>query len=211
MRNKRHLPLLLALAVSPFPHAMHAKGKGAPALEPPPMNPPGGTGAPPVDDASTSLQGYLAESNPGYFSEYERNKNRPNSGDTRTFGTWLKDHLNATPDDALWQDSAVSTYAKGGSFTAPTKDAPGDTPPVAPPAPTLPPPIDTGAGLNLGAPTMPTLEKPAPPVSDKSSEVRDAGREARRKAGRRKGYLSTLLAGESGGYTGQAKTLLGQP
>jgi len=103
---------------------------------------------------------------------------------------------------------------KGGG--APTYvQPPAPTPPPPPPAPEPPPapvsPIDTSTGQTLPPPEPPaTPATPAPPASDKSSEVRDAQREARKKAGRRKGYLSTLLAAETGGYQGQGKTLLGQ-
>jgi hypothetical protein len=79
--------------------------------------------------------------------------------------------------------------------------------PIQPPPPTIP--IDTGAGLPPpDAPAGPSTI--APPASDKSSEVRDAKREALKKSGKRRGLLSTLLAGETGGYQGQGKTLLGQ-
>ena len=199
MRNKTFQPGFLFN----FPHAMRFKGAGAPAVQPPAMTPP-----PSGMDPSADLQGYLATSNPGYYDEYTR------GGGTRTFNQWLSDHLNATPGDDLWKDEAVSTWAKTGKFTPP--QAPGDTtqdtPPVAPPAPVVPPPIDTGVGMNLGTPVVPAgPQTAAPPASDKSSEVRDAQREARRKAGRRKGYLSTLLARETGGYQGgEQKTLLGQ-
>jgi hypothetical protein len=207
MRNKRHLPILLALAATAFPHAMHAKGKGAPALEAPDMGPP-------PTDFSQDIIGYLGDR--ANVAEYERNRQASGGKDTRSFADWLRGGLQGNKSDELWQDQAIADFVNTGTFTKPGATG-GDTntPPVAPPAPVLPPPIDTGAGLNLGAPTMPTFEKAAPPVSDKSSEIRDAGREARRRAGRRKGYLSTLLAGETGGYqagatTGQPKTLLGQ-
>lgn len=82
-----------------------------------------------------------------------------------------------------------------------------------PSAPVIP--IDTGIKNDTPAlpPAAPTAAAPiaaAPPASDRSSGVRDAGREARKRFGRRKGYLSTLLAGETGGFQGQGKTLLGQ-
>lgn len=108
---------------------------------------------------------------------------------------------------------AHAMHHKGGG--APTYVQPAPAPPPPPPEPPPMPvaPIDTGAGAT---PTLPPPEPPAtpatvaPPASDKSSEVRDAQREARKKAGRRRGYLSTLLASETGGYQGQGKTLLGQ-
>ena len=99
---------------------------------------------------------------------------------------------------------------KGGGTTIVQQPAP--TPPPPPPEPPPPAaivPIDTTTAL-------PPPEAPAssvsvaPPASDKSGEVRDAQREAKRKATKRKGLLSTLLAGETGGYQGQGKTLLGQ-
>lgn len=106
---------------------------------------------------------------------------------------------------------AHAMHFKGGG--APTYVQPAPTPPPAPEPPPAPiAPIDTGAN----SPTLPPPEPPAtpatvaPPASDKSSEVRDAQREARKKAGRRRGYLGTLLAAETGGYQGQGKTLLGQ-
>jgi hypothetical protein len=56
---------------------------------------------------------------------------------------------------------------------------------------------------------MPTPMAPVPPVTDRLSEIIQAGRESKRKTTKRKGLLSTLLAGETGGYQGQQRTLLG--
>lgn len=52
---------------------------------------------------------------------------------------------------------------------------------------------------------------PAPPVTERSTEVTAASRQVRTDAQKRKGYQSTLLAGETGGYNDQTgqKTLLG--
>lgn len=52
---------------------------------------------------------------------------------------------------------------------------------------------------------------PTPPVTERSTEVTAASRQVRTDAQKRKGYQSTLLAGETGGYNDQAgqKTLLG--
>jgi hypothetical protein len=100
---------------------------------------------------------------------------------------------------------------KGGGTTVIQQPPP--APPPPPPAPEPPPaePPVTDGGTNLPPPEPPANSTTvAPPASDKSSEVRDANREARKKAGRRRGYLSTLLANETGGAQGQAKTLLGQ-
>jgi hypothetical protein len=61
--------------------------------------------------------------------------------------------------------------------------------------------------------------QPAPPVTERTSEVVGEQDKARRDAGRRKGYKASLLAGETGGFnsgfsntvTGRAaKSLLGQ-
>lgn len=201
MRNKTFLPGFLF----DFPHAKRFKGGGAPTVQPPAYNPPGNTPAAADDSA---LQSYLATSNPGYYDEFTRNRDRPGSGDTRTFGTWLRDHLNATPGDDLWKDPAISTYAKGGAFVAPTPDDTGtggtnDAP--VPPAPDAPVKASDGTLL-----TAPTATAPIPPVSDRSSEVQQAGREARRSAKKRRGMLSTFLAGETGGASNPVKTLLGQ-
>jgi hypothetical protein len=57
---------------------------------------------------------------------------------------------------------------------------------------------------------------PLPPVTEKSSDVADASRDAKLQAAKRKGLGSTLLAGETGGTGGSSafglatgKTLLG--
>ena len=63
---------------------------------------------------------------------------------------------------------------------------------------------------------MPSLEipqappPPPPPPSAMSSDVMDSEQEARRKASKRTNYGSgTIFAGETGGYLGGQKTLLG--
>jgi hypothetical protein len=51
---------------------------------------------------------------------------------------------------------------------------------------------------------------PDPPATERTAEVYQAARGARRDARRRKGYRSTLLSGEAAGSMGQPKkTLLG--
>lgn len=56
-----------------------------------------------------------------------------------------------------------------------------------------------------------TPPPPTPPVTERSTEVTAASRQARSDAAKRKGYQATLLAGETGGYNDQQgqKTLLG--
>lgn len=102
-------------------------------------------------------------------------------------------------------------FKGGGAPTYVQPAAPTPPPPPPPPEPPAPTPDVTGGGTTLPPPEPPaTPATVAPPPSDKSSEVRDAQREARKKAGRRRGYLSTLLAGETGGNQTPQKTLLGQ-
>jgi hypothetical protein len=53
---------------------------------------------------------------------------------------------------------------------------------------------------------------PPPPPGQTATDVEDAAQNARRRAGNRKGIQTTLLAGETGGYsgtTGGGSTLLG--
>lgn len=67
------------------------------------------------------------------------------------------------------------------------------------------------------APTPAAPKPPAavPPVTERTIEVEMASRESKLAAKKRKGFRSTLLAGETGGYQapaaeeGQKKTLLG--
>lgn len=113
------------------------------------------------------------------------------------------------------------------STPAPASPAdPTYTPPAPPPDdPNLLNPGDLGE--NTGEPTVPKPDAPVvkpdgevvappaaptpiPPASDRSSEVRQAGRDARRNSRKRKGLLGTLLAGETGGANNPSKTLLGQ-
>lgn len=72
----------------------------------------------------------------------------------------------------------------------------------------------------VAAPPSAALPKPpaaVPPVTERSIEVEAASRQTRVDAKNRKGLRSTLLAGETGGYTnplvtpasGATKTLLG--
>jgi len=61
-------------------------------------------------------------------------------------------------------------------------------------------------------PEMPAAPPPAPPPPPgaMSSDVMDSEQEARRKASKRTNYGSgTIFAGETGGYLGGQKTLLG--
>ena len=50
---------------------------------------------------------------------------------------------------------------------------------------------------------------PIPPVTESAADVAQASAEQRRAASKRRGYASTLLAGETGGIKEQPKTLLG--
>lgn len=68
------------------------------------------------------------------------------------------------------------------------------------------------------APAPTTVAKPpaaVPPVTERTIEVEMASRESKLAAKKRKGFRSTLLAGETGGYQApvpgeeQKKTLLG--
>ncbi len=113
--------------------------------------------------------------------------------------------------DDSWTDEAIGNNLVNNGYapdlyTNPDgwKDpnaAPGPTPP-APDAP-----VKASDGTLL---TAPTATAPIPPVSDRSSEVQQAGREARRAAKKRRGLLSTFVAGETGGANNPMKTLLGQ-
>ncbi len=58
-----------------------------------------------------------------------------------------------------------------------------------------------------GTPSAPPA--PVPPVTQASAEVAQASLQAKRDAAKRKGYSSTLLAGETGGEKDAPKTLLG--
>lgn len=60
-----------------------------------------------------------------------------------------------------------------------------------------------------GASTPPPPPPPIPPVRESSMEVAQAQDQQRRDAAKRKGFASTLLAGETGGTKEQPKTLLG--
>lgn len=55
----------------------------------------------------------------------------------------------------------------------------------------------------------PAPPPPIPPVTESSADVAQAQAETKRQAAMRKGYGSTLLAGETGGITEKPKTLLG--
>lgn len=59
----------------------------------------------------------------------------------------------------------------------------------------------------LEMPTIPIprpLPPPSPTPTGSSADVQEAATEARRQAGRRTGIASTILAGETGGYTSQS-------
>lgn len=51
--------------------------------------------------------------------------------------------------------------------------------------------------------------KAPPPVTDKLGEIIMAGRDAKKKAQAKKGYMSSILAGETGGFVGKQKALIG--
>ena len=56
-------------------------------------------------------------------------------------------------------------------------------------------------------PTIPIprpLPPPSPTPTSGSADAQEAASDARRQAGRRNGIASTILAGETGGYTSQA-------
>lgn len=61
-------------------------------------------------------------------------------------------------------------------------------------------------------PKMPAPQAIAPPVTSSAVEVNQAKRDNQRQNTQRKGYASTVLAGESTGYAanpGEKKTVLG--
>lgn len=166
----------------------------------------------PPDQNSPALIQYL-QNKPGYYQEYNRHmgwvkENQPGN-DNRNFATWFKDHLTGNKEDELWQDDAIKGFLETGMFKAPATGGAGtgQEPTVDPTPPTPDSPVRDSSGTLLTAPTAPSTP---PPVSDRSSEVFQAGRAARQANRRRKGFLSTLLAGETGGAQSPIKTLLGQ-
>ena len=60
---------------------------------------------------------------------------------------------------------------------------------------------------------FPEMQESAPPPSQTASDVSDAEQDSRRRNARRRGYSSTLLAGDTGGYRaglgGSTGSLLG--
>jgi hypothetical protein len=143
----------------------------------------------------------------------------------------------AWQDQALSDFAKTGTFKAPKPAAQPPADLPPELnlPPVsdAPLTPNLPPIVPpTGGGGTVKPPAgppkadapvvvtdpvtkveetiaPPTPIKAPPPVTDRMSEIIMAGRDARKKAQSKKGYMSTLLAGETGGFTGNAKTLLG--
>lgn len=180
MRNKR---TFLPGYLFNFPHAMRFKGGGAPTVQPPTYAPPAPT-APPSADSAVSYE--VARD---YF------KDNVYKGDAQPFTDPWNNSFNEWAS-GLESSFGVDSYTKlnYGQLTGQTKPAP------TPPAPDAP----------VNGITQPTPTPPSPPVSERSSDVIQAGRDALRTAKKRKGYLSTFLAGETGGAQGSAKTLLGQ-
>lgn len=189
MRNKTFVPGFLY----DFPHARAYKGGGAPTVQPPTYNPPA---PPPSPDSAVNydvarkyFEGYYTGSAPAYSNEWNDSFNQWTSGLESSFGVDSYEKLNYGQ-----LTGAIKPGTTGGT----------DQPP-APPAPDAP--VTDSKGTLL---TAPTASQPIPPVSDRSSEVQQAGREARRSAKKRRGMLSTFLAGETGGANNPMKTLLGQ-
>lgn len=191
MRNKTFGPGFL----NDFPHAKRFKGGGAPTVQPPAYNPPA---PPPSPDSAVNYDvarkyfetSYTGNA-PAYSNEWNDSFNQWTSGLEGSFGVDSYEKLN------YGQLTGAIKPGTGGTGTT-------DQPP-APPAPDAP--VKASDGTLLSAPTA---SAPIPPVSDRSSEVQQAGREARRASKRRKGFLSTFLAGETGGANNPVKTLLGQ-
>lgn len=192
MRNKRTFgPGFL----NEFPHARAYKGGGAPTVQPPAYNPPKPPPSPdsPVnyDVARTYFETSYTGNAPAYSNEWNDSFNQWTSGLESSFGVDSYEKLN--------YGQLTGAIKPGGTNTGGT-----DQPPT-PPAPDAP--VKASDGTLLSAPTA---SAPIPPVSDRSSEVQQAGREARRSAKKRRGLLSTFLAGETGGANNPVKTLLGQ-
>lgn len=228
MKKKRHfLPGFLF----DFPHAKAFKGGGAPAMPPVQNYNPPTPYVPPTYTAPTSgsynrtrgditldqaRANYIASQD---YSQYgSTDEGYAALGGDAGFVDWWKNNAATTKysdfgadEDLLYalavggnQDAAgILGYApKTGTGTTGTGT---EAPPVTPPSPDAP--VTSPNGQTV---FQPTPTQPIPPVSDRSSEVMQAGREARRAAKKRKGLLSTYLAGETGGATGAAPTLLGR-
>lgn len=178
-----------------FPHAMRFKGGGAPTVQPPAYNPPKPPPSPDsavnYDVARTYFEGNYQGENQAYTDPWNDEFNAWTSGLESDFGVDSYEKLNY--GQLTGQVKPTGTAGGGG-----------DQPP-APPSPDAP--VTSPNGQTV---TAPTVTQPIPPVSDRSSEVRQAGRDARRQSRKRKGFLSTLLAGETGGANAPSKTLLGQ-
>jgi hypothetical protein len=82
-------------------------------------------------------------------------------------------------------------------------------PPAAPPKADAPVTVTDPVTKVEETIAPPTPIKAPPPVTDRMSEIIMAGRDARKKAQSKKGYMSTILAGETGGAIGSPKSLLG--
>lgn len=195
MRNKRtFLPFLPGFLVN-FAHAMQFKGGGAPTVQTPtyepPKPPPSPDSAVNYDVARTYFEGNYKGENQAYTDPWNDEFNAWTSGLESDFGVDSYEKLNY---------GQLTGQVKPGT----TGTTGGGTPPPTPPAP------DAPVQSSTGTITQPTPSQPIPPVSDRSSEVQQAGREARRNSKKRKGLLSTLLAGETGGASAPTKTLLGQ-
>ena len=57
--------------------------------------------------------------------------------------------------------------------------------------------------------SAPTPAPAPPPVTERQTEVKQAQRDTKLIMRRKKGYLSSVIAGETGGYEGDGKSVLG--
>lgn len=200
MRHKSRLPGFLFS----FPHAVAFKGGGAPAMPAvPTYTPPPSPYVPPTQNTD-----------PVNYDVARKYWEGAYTGDATPYSDPWNDSFNEWTSglESAW---GVDSYTKlnYGQLTGQIKpgatgDGTGGTGTDQPPAPPAPDaPVTSPNGQTV---TQPTPYTPPPPVSDRSSEVMQAGREARRNSKKRKGLLSTYLAGETGGAQGAAPTLLGR-
>jgi hypothetical protein len=111
-----------------------------------------------------------------------------------------------TPNIPVTPTGNTGSTGSTGSTVKPPTAMPDPAAPVVTSNPTAEGTRDEAGNVTI---SMPTPMAPVPPVTDRLSEIVQAGRESKRKTTKRKGLLSTLLAGETGGYQGQQRTLLG--
>lgn len=110
--------------------------------------------------------------------------------------------------DSSWTDEAIANNIVSNGYAKDLYTNPeGWVDPTMPTPPAPDAPVTSPNGQTV---TAPTPYQAPPPVSDRSSEVMQAGRAARQASKRRKGLLSTYLAGETGGAKGAAPSLLGR-